>query len=89
MCGDNRKVRMHGNTDSFHLLRGIPLLSDDSGLQDPCRIRLSHHNCSALINQTVCNFVWLKSSKIMEQKKVFSDTFKLLRQTFHMHGIMV
>ena len=89
MCGDNHKVRMHGNTDSFHLLMGIPLLSDDSGLQDSRRIRLSHHNCSELINQTVCNFVWLKSSKIMEQKKVFSDTFKLLRQTFHMHGITV
>ena len=47
---------------------GFLLLSDDSGLQDSCRRRLSHDSCSMLINQTVCTLIWLEGSKIVEKK---------------------
>ena len=47
---------------------GFLLLSDDSGLQDSCRRRLSHDSCSMLINQTVCTLIWLEGSKIAEKK---------------------
>ena len=61
---------------------GFQLFFDESGLQDSCRIRLSHHSFLALINQTVCNNMTQEQWNYAT-KKFFSDTIKLLEQTFH------
>ena len=61
---------------------GFLLLFDESGLQDSCRIRLSHHSFLALINQTVCNNMTQERQNYVTEK-YFSDTIKLLEKTFH------
>ena len=61
---DSTEVRMTGTLISAHQFVIFAASLDDSGLQDSCRIRLSQQSCSALINQLVCNVIWLKKREM-------------------------
>ena len=88
-CGDNNEVRTDGKTNNFNQLMGIPVslwwLWSAIFLQVKT---LSQKLVS--VNQPRCLQLYMaQEQRNYGTKQFFSDTFKLLEQTFHTYEITV